>query len=37
MQEGNPKLGDYNNTLDHYTLTPPLKYNMNAIALHLES
>ena len=36
-QEGNPRLGDYINTLDYYTLTPPLKCNVNAMALHLES
>jgi hypothetical protein len=33
----NPRLGDYTNTLDYYTLTPHLKCKMNAMALHLES
>ena len=36
-QEGNPRLGDYTNTLDYYTITPPLKCNVNAMALYLES
>jgi len=32
-----PRLGDYTNTLDYYTLIPPLKCNVNAMSLHLES
>ena len=36
-QEGNPRLGDYTNNPDYYTPTPPLKCNMNAMSVHLES
>jgi hypothetical protein len=36
-QEGNPRLGDYTNNLDYYNLTPPLKCNVNAMSLRLES
>jgi hypothetical protein len=37
VHEENPKLHDYNNTLDYYTLNTSLKCNVNAMMLHLKS